>query len=234
MLQPFAVALSFGDRGLRGRQLLVRCAPGPMRRRYDVRVGAGIGVEQRAMSGRREQPAIVMLAMDFDKMGPNLTEQRSRAGLVVQEGAAPAIGLHAATDQQRLTRFQANLVFRKQRSKRRTGCGRRETCRHLRLVGALPDQPAVGTHAQREPQRVEQDRLAGARLTRQHTKPRVEIEVEPFDQNDIGNGQGGQHRASLPQNKMQIYSCEQGADAQALGACFRIRSYARLYHLLPG
>src|SRR3546814_8728202 len=72
-------------------------------------------------------------------------------------------------------------------------------------------------------ERVEQDRLARPRFAGEHAQPRLEVEVESFDEHDIGDGQGGQHEPSLPQNKGRIYSRRD----QALGACFCISLYAR-------
>src|SRR3546814_9680974 len=83
-------------------------------------VDARIGVEQRAMPRRREQAAVVVLAVDLDQMAADLAQQRSRAGLIVQKGAAAAIGLQHAADQQRLTGFERDLVFGEQSGQRRS------------------------------------------------------------------------------------------------------------------
>ena len=39
-----------------------------------------------------------------------------------------------------------------------------------RLGGPAPDQPALGARTQRQPERIEQDRLAGTGLAGQHRK----------------------------------------------------------------
>ena len=48
--------------------------------------------------------------------------------------------------------------------------------------------------AEREPEGVEQDRLARAGLAGQHAEPRLELELELFDQHDIVDGELPQHR----------------------------------------
>ena len=62
-----------------------------------------------------------------------------------------------------------------------------------RLLGARPHQPALGAPAERQPERIEQDRLAGAGLAGQHAQPRTKGEVEPVDQHDVANGEAEQH-----------------------------------------
>ena len=158
-----------------------------MRHCHGAGIRACIGVEQGAVARGREQAAIVVLAVDFDQIPPNLAQQRRRTGLVIEEGTAAAIRLQRPADQQRLAGFQRDIVLRQQRGERRPFGRGRETRGHLRLVRALPHQRAVGAHPEREAQRVEQDRLARAGLARQHAQTGLEIEIEPFDQNDIGD-----------------------------------------------
>ena len=57
----------------------------------------------------------------------------------------------------------------------------------LRL--ALADQAAVGAGAEREAERIEQDRLAGAGLAGQHAEAGAEFEVEALDQHDVADGE---------------------------------------------
>src|SRR3546814_16948430 len=66
---------------------------------------AAIGVEQGAVAAWVEQAAIVMLAVDFDQRAAEVAQQGGRTGLIVDEGAAAAVGLDDATDDQRFARF---------------------------------------------------------------------------------------------------------------------------------
>ena len=65
------------------------------------------------------------------------------------------------------------------------------------LIFPGADQAGIGAIPQHQPQRIEQDRLAGPGLASQHTQPPGEIEVERFDQNDIADGEAGQHVRGL-------------------------------------
>ena len=65
----------------------------------------------------------------------------------------------------------------------------------------------VGPRAERQAERVEQDRLAGAGLAGEHAEARLELELEPLDQHDIVDGELPQHArtarrwASLPRGR---------------------------------
>ena len=51
----------------------------------------------------------------------------------------------------------------------------------------------VAAPAQRQGQAVEQDRFAGAGLAGEHRQPTREVDVQPFDQNDVADRQGDEH-----------------------------------------
>ena len=230
MFEPFAIALSLAHRRAGCGKPGFGRAPRSVALRHRARVGARIGIEQRAVPRRRKQAAVVMLAMNLHQLYADLAQQRRRTGLVVEKCAAAAVGFQRPADQQRLARLDRNVIVGEQPCERRARHGRCKACGYLRLVGALPYERGVGAHPEREAERIEQDRLARPGLARQHAKPILEIEIEPLDQHDIGDGERGQHDLLLSQNKMRIYR----AMRQACGACLCIRSKARLYHLLPG
>ena len=58
------------------------------------------------------------------------------------------------------------------------------------------DQPGVGARAERQAERVEQDRFAGAGLAGEHAEARLELELEPLDEHDIVDGELPQHATS--------------------------------------
>ncbi len=60
---------------------------------------------------------------------------------------------------------------------------------------AAADQPGVGARAERQPERIEQDRLAGAGLAGEHAQPGVELELELVDEHDVADGELPQHGA---------------------------------------
>ena len=70
------------------------------------------------MAARVEQAAIVMLAVDLDQHGAELAQQAGRDRLVVDEGAAAAVGLDDAADDQRLARLVRQPVLVEQGQRR--------------------------------------------------------------------------------------------------------------------
>ena len=63
------------------------------------------------MAARVEQAAIVMLAVDFDEGRAKLAQQPGRDRLIVDEGAAAAVGLDDAADDERLAGLARQPVF---------------------------------------------------------------------------------------------------------------------------
>ncbi len=82
-------------------------------------------------------------------------------------------------------------------SSARAGCARRqvESRGHLALLGALAHQRDVAAGAERQRKGIEQDRLAGAGLAGQHGEAGGEIDIEPVDQDDVADGEPGEHDA---------------------------------------
>ena len=138
------------------------------------------------MAGRCEQPAIVVLAVDLHQMRGDLAQQRGGSGLVVDEPAAAAIGLDEASHDQRFARFDLEPVLRQHR--REAAGGWVEGRGDRRLYRGMAYEPAIAARAQRQPQRVEQDRLARAGFTGQHAEPVMEIEIERLDQHHVADG----------------------------------------------
>jgi hypothetical protein len=68
-----------------------------------------------------------------------------------------------------------------------------EADRDHRLRLAAPDEAAVGARAQRQAERVEKDRLAGAGLAGENAEAGAEFEVEALDQDDVADGEAGEH-----------------------------------------
>src|SRR5206468_4056905 len=58
-----------------------------------------------------------------------------------------------------------------------------------RGIRAVADEGRVGTRASREPQRVDQEALAGARLAREHVEALGERQPELVDQREVGDRQ---------------------------------------------
>ena len=63
------------------------------------------------------------------------------------------------------------------------------------LLGAGAYEAGVGTPAERQPERVEQNGLAGPGLAGQDAQSRPKGEAQAVDQDDIANGEAEQHDA---------------------------------------
>ena len=194
MIEPLAVARCGVQLRPCRRQLIFRLAPGTKGGGGETGIDPPERIEQRAVAARVEQPAIVVLTVNFDEQRTDLAQQRDRDRLIVDAGAAAAIGAHCAADDQRLARVGRDFAFGEQ-----SGDGRRRLERrgHARAVRSLAHQPAVRARPERKPQRIEQDRLACAGLAGERAQSALELEVERFDQHDVANGKSGEHRSAL-------------------------------------
>ncbi len=63
----------------------------------------------------------------------------------------------------------------------------------LTLLDPLAYQRLVAARAERQREGVEQNRLAGAGFAGEHGKAVGEVDVEPVDEDDIADGQSGEH-----------------------------------------
>src|SRR6202022_3269142 len=151
----------------------------------------GKGVEDHAMVGRFEQPALLELALDLDQAVAQLAQQPHTRGLVVDKGAAAAVGREQPPQNDGLAGILAPGL-----AQDRVGgmvAPDRELGRHRRLLGPGPHQPGLRPPAERQAERVQEDRLAGPGLPGQHAQARAKRERESVDQHDIADGQAEQH-----------------------------------------
>ncbi len=142
-----------------------------------------------------DQRTLVMLAMDFDQSRADRFQGLHADRLIIDEGAGAAVGeLHAAQN------HLAGVVEAIGGEDR----GRRMPLRHiehrgdLALLRAMADQIGIATAAERERERIEQNGFARAGLTGQHRKTTGELDIEPFDQDDVADRQTGQHARNDP------------------------------------
>ena len=192
MAQPVGLAPRlFDTRAMRrdrflGAATYIPCA----RNRRRIVLEPRIGIEQAPMRRNIDERALVMLAMDLDQRAAERFQHLHAHRLVVDEGARAPVGkLHAAQDQAVLG---SDAVFGEQ-CERRVARLDIECGRHLSLLGALPHQTGVAAAAERKREGIEQDRFAGAGLAGEHRKTSRIIDVEPFDQNDVADGEPGEH-----------------------------------------
>ena len=172
------------------RQRLPPVVPGSRQAGRPDRV-VGKGVEDRAMVGRLEQPALLELALDLDQAVAELAQQPDTRRLVVDKGAAAPIGREQPPQNDSLAGILA--PGRAQDRVGRVVAPDCELGRHRRLLGAGPHQPCLRPPAERQAERIQEDRLAGPGLAGQHAQAPAKDEGEPVDQDDIADGQAEQH-----------------------------------------
>jgi hypothetical protein len=147
-------------------------------------------IKQVAMRAGVDQRPLVVLAMDLDQRAAYVAHQRNAGRLVVDEDAgAPVRGLDAAQDD------VAVVVQRVFRQKQARGMIARhvEHSRNLALRSTMPHKRGVAARAERQRKGIEENGFAGAGLAGQHGKAGREIDVQPFDQDDIADRQPGKH-----------------------------------------
>ena len=217
MGEPFAVTLRHVLFGPRDGKRVSGFAPSAMCNCDRPGIKPAENVEQSAMTTRIEQTAVVMLAVNLDEMRCEFAQKPGRRRLIVDERAAAAVRFDDATDEQRLAGLELEAVLRHQIGDRAVLGRGFETGGDHRLRGTLPHQPALAAAAQCEPQGIEQDRFARARLAGQHAQSGAELKVERLDQHHVANGKRGQHARSLLQERRENGSA--CAHQLAAGAC---------------
>ena len=164
-----------------------------LRQRREVGRMLGEGVEDHAMIGRIEEPALLELTLDLDEAVAELAQQAHARRLVIDKGAAAAVGREQAAQHNRLAGavmpgFAQDRMGRMVLSDRKLG-------RNSRLLRPGAHQAGLGPPAERQAERVQQDRLARTGLAGQHAQSRAKGERQTIDQHDVADGQTEQHCA---------------------------------------
>ena len=192
MRQPFGFAARALDAGAMLLQRLARGTlpgpePGDLGR---LRLQAAMGVQQPPVRGRIGKRALVMLAVDLDQRDADRLEHLHAHRLVVDRGACAAVSqLHAPQDQLVPAR---DVVGGENAADRMPAIGF-EHRRHLAKLCAVTHQAGVAARAERERERVEQDRLAGPGLAGQRRQTATEVDVETIDQDDVADREPDEH-----------------------------------------
>ena len=133
------------------------------------------------------------LALDLDRHLAELAQQADARRLVVDEGAAAAIGADDAAQHDDIV-LGGDAGFVEKPARRMVG-GQVEFRGDHRLIGARANEARFGAHAERQAKRVEEDGFTGAGLAGQHAKARAKGKIELVDQHHIADGEAQQHRA---------------------------------------
>ena len=141
--------LCFGKLGFDPRDL----GPGVCGR---ARIEPAERVEQVAVALGVEQPAVVMLAVDFHHEIAELAHQPRRDRGCADEGAAAAVAFQGPADGQRLARLDEYALLLEQ-AVDGVIAGQIELGGDRGRFLPRTDQPGIGPRAERQSERVEQD-----------------------------------------------------------------------------
>lgn len=140
-----------------------------------------------------------MLRRDIAQLGRDLGQLRGGAQPAVDVRATPSLRPPAGAGAGRLHHPPDNeftLVRDPRRVELRRGVRIRcdlEERLDLRLAGPGAHHIGPGPAPEDEPQRVDEHRLAGARLACDHAETRAKLEDEALDEHEISDGQLNEH-----------------------------------------
>jgi hypothetical protein len=140
-----------------------------------VRVETREAIEQIDVGVRIEQRLVLVLPVQVHEPGPELAERTCGDQRAVDEGPAPALRGHLAPHEQ-----LAAVLGVEQRL-------------HDRRLLPGSHQLGRGPPAEEEADCLDEDRLAGAGLARQHAQPGVEVDLHLFDDGEVLDGEVSEH-----------------------------------------
>ena len=136
------------------------------------------------MAGRVSQAHLLVLALDFDQQGANAPQQANADRMIIDKRPRPAVlgddpAQHDVVGggQPMLIQDRGDSVVFRQR----------KACGHARLLSGFTHQSAFRPGAEGQTKTIQKDRLSGAGFTRQHGQPLIEIQIQPFDQDDVAD-----------------------------------------------
>ncbi len=148
------------------------------------------------MRRRVQQAALLALALDLDERVAEFAQQPDAGRLVVDKGAAAAVGGNQPAQHDRAGEVGADPGLAQDRQGRMI-VGDGELGDDGGLLGARAHEAGIGPLSERQAERVEQDRLAGPGLAGQHAQTRAERQGQAVDQNDVADRQSEQHSWGL-------------------------------------
>ena len=129
-----------------------------------------VRVEQVALPALVEQALLVVLAVDLDERPDLVGEPRGGRGDVVEPGGRAAAGRDLADRDQRLGKPVEQRL-------------------DARRLGAVADEARVRARPADEPERIDQQALAGAGLAGDDVEARPEGQAQAVDQREVADGQ---------------------------------------------
>jgi hypothetical protein len=155
---------------------------------------AAVGVEQGELARLRQQRLVFMLAVDLDQPRCEFAQLRQGRRAAVDPGARAAVGA------QRASQLAAGAVVEFLLAQPGERFGRLvevEFGVQFGARGAVADHAAVGAKARQEPERIDQQRLAGAGFAGNDGHAGAEFEFGGGDNGEILDRQAVEHGARL-------------------------------------
>ena len=187
LLQGFGVAL----RGLQRLAGFLPLLPGLLHLARQ-RLMAALGVEHLALAGSPQQALVRVLAVDVHQLFAQLAQLAQGHRQAVDEGLAARLRVDGAAQDQGVVAVQLVLL-----QPGPQGCGHIEDRADIGAFAALAQHAGIAARAQRQRQRVHQNRLAGPGFTRKYGEARLELDLGAVDDHEIPDMQGTQHEGSF-------------------------------------
>ena len=148
---------------------------------------AAEGIDQCALRLRGEQRLVRVLAVQVDQQLADLGQLGERRRAAVDPGAALSLRVERAPDEELVipARVVAGKLLHGEPSGHVGPVADVERRRQLGALRARPQLPLLEAIAEQQRERVEQDRLAGARFAGEDREAAIELEVEGFDDDEI-------------------------------------------------
>ncbi len=138
------------------------------------------------MGAAVQQAHGLVLAVHLDQQGAKVAQHADAGGLVVDEGAGPAVRRQGPAQHQVLVALIVQALVVQEGEHRMVGRQGEDGGDHG-LARPVAHQGGVGSRAQGQAQRIQDDRLAGPRLAGERGQARPERQVQAFDQDDVAN-----------------------------------------------
>ena len=138
-----------------------------------------------------------MLAVDVDELVGGLAKLRERRAAAVDP--RPALALRVDRPAQDEQAFVVRSGVEASLGKPVRNAGRRvELGGYFAAPSSLANDACVAAAAERQLQRVDEDRLAGAGLAGQYRKAAIEVDFEFSNDDEVAQRQPPQHPSALP------------------------------------
>jgi hypothetical protein len=136
-----------------------------------------------------------VLPVDVDQQRPEFAQLRHVGRHAADVAARPAIRIdHAAHQDQVTVGFE---ILAREPVQHRASGQQRKLRRQLGAFAPGADDRCVGTCAQQQPERVDENRLASASFARQRTETRREVEFQPVNENEVTYEKTFKHEAGI-------------------------------------